>query len=174
MSQRLETEHRGYPIYYGENSDKWHCRDIDLQADTLSALKRKIDEIDRKARQAAAVICYELVPRRGHQVETRDAKLIEYLGTRRPQKHQGDPDEPQHVVASMAKRSFGERVGRQEVKLRDLVPISEEAHKAIDHANALGAKVAEAEAAYKAAVAAIPRLQIDDIDGLVKVAGADQ
>lgn len=41
--QMIETEHRGYKIRYAENEDVWRCHTLDMQGDTLTQLKNKIN-----------------------------------------------------------------------------------------------------------------------------------
>lgn len=49
----IETEHKGYKIRYSENEDVWRSFELDLDAVSLGALKRKIDLVERQARKAA-------------------------------------------------------------------------------------------------------------------------
>ena len=39
----IETEHRGYKIRYAENEDVWRCHALDMQGDTLTQLKNKMN-----------------------------------------------------------------------------------------------------------------------------------
>jgi hypothetical protein len=43
-----ETSHRGYPIRYGINSDRWTCNELNLEAEKLSTLKGQIDRAIRR------------------------------------------------------------------------------------------------------------------------------
>src|SRR6059058_4999435 len=39
----LKTGYKNFTIVYAENQDLWRCWELDVEAATLSALKRKID-----------------------------------------------------------------------------------------------------------------------------------
>lgn len=47
----METDHNGHLIRYNEADDKWECRELDLTANCLSALKTKINDFDAKERR---------------------------------------------------------------------------------------------------------------------------
>lgn len=71
----LTTEHRGFRIRYGENSDEWGCAALDVYAPTLSALKRKIDAIERKTRQTESIPVFVIGYRGGIEPATITAKI---------------------------------------------------------------------------------------------------
>ena len=173
----LETEYRGYLIRYSENGDEWTCYDMGsgaaASAPTLSKMKAKIDKYLLGIRKEAAVECLELETYSGLRIT--DAVIIEYLG---PKVEGGGWNrKPAHVsshkVAAMAQRTGRERTSRRETDLRDFIPNTPAANEAIDLARRLGNAAKDAERAYKEAVAAIPRLTIDDIAELVRVSGLD-
>lgn len=60
MSAEIETEHRGYKIRYAENQDVWRAYALDVEGATLTAVKRKIDAIDRKARSTESIPVFKV------------------------------------------------------------------------------------------------------------------
>lgn len=150
----IETEHAGYAIRYDEHNDLWHCRSLDVQAKTLSALKTKIGAIDADARRvdnAPAIIA----PRWGGSAPT--ACKIVMLDS-------GGADA--WVVVEEQETYRGERrtvLKRQKAKIGDLIAdtpenrvLLAEAHKAQNAASA-------ARDAERAAWEAIPRMTHDQI-----------
>ena len=73
----------------------------------------------------------------------------------------------------MGSRYGKERQSRRETDLSRCVPLGPETEAALAEARRLGKIMLDAENAYKAAVAAIPRVTIDQIDELIKVSGLD-
>lgn len=57
VAETPRTEHRGYGIYYTDNSEVWRCHELDLEAERLSQLKGKIDRALKKMRDADGVRC---------------------------------------------------------------------------------------------------------------------
>lgn len=52
----IETEHRGYKVHYAENQDVWRCWSLEVDAPTLSGVKRKIDKHDKARRTPTETI----------------------------------------------------------------------------------------------------------------------
>lgn len=48
---QITTEHNDRKITYTEHSDEWECKELDVKAKTLSALKTKINEVDAAERR---------------------------------------------------------------------------------------------------------------------------
>jgi hypothetical protein len=171
----LSTEYRGYTIRYNDNSDEWTCADLGRKnsAPTLSKMKANIDDYLRSIRKEAAVICYEL---NAHlSIKLTEATVTEYIGPTIDGSSWGS--NPRHVsghkVAIAAKREGNERIVRREGRLKDCVPMTEEAAQAITEAKRLERIAKAAQADYERAIKAIPRLTIDDVAGLVKASGVD-
>lgn len=171
----LRTEYRGYEIRYNDNSDEWTCSDIGRKnsAPTLSKMKANIDDYLRSIRKEASVICYELSRHGG--LKLTEATVTEYIGPKIDGSSWGGT--PRHVaghkVAVAAKWSGNDKVSRREQSLSDCVPMTPEAAEAITEARRLEAIAKAATAAYEQAVAAIPRLTLEDVSGLVKASGVD-
>ena len=173
----IETEYRGYRITYSENGDEWACYDIasgrGATALTLSKMKARIDKYLLGVREDASVACLEL--QSYGRTEPIEVTIIEYLGPKI--EGGGYSGKPYHVasqqVATMGARHGKERQSRRETDLSKCVPLGPETDAALAEARRLGEIMLDAENAYKAAVAAIPRVTIDQIDELIKVSGLD-
>ena len=50
-SNRITTTHLGHQIAYDEDQDTWECSALLLKAKTLSALRKKIDQLDLSRRR---------------------------------------------------------------------------------------------------------------------------
>jgi hypothetical protein len=57
-SMSIETEHHGYKITYGENTDVWRCWELDVEGKTLSSVKAKIASILSQSRKIDATPAY--------------------------------------------------------------------------------------------------------------------
>lgn len=177
----LETEHRGYRIRYSENGDEWTCFDIGngkgAVAPTLSAMKAKVDKYLLGIRKEAAVPC--LAVETYGRLKITEATITEYVGPKveRPSSYSGEGRRGPYIssqrIAAMALRSGNDRVSRQEQALENFAPIGPATDAAIAEAMRCQKIKDEAEAAFKAAVAAIPRLTLNDISELVRVSGID-
>lgn len=175
----IETEYKGYRILYNDNSDEWSCSDLDVSDPALSKVKAKIDKILNSRRKLESVSAFYLrTDSKPFTVSLTDATVVEYLGpnvvndynvTRLPS---GASPKVQrgHKIAVMVGLD-GERASRRNMPLSHLVADTPETHAAIKVAQDAGAAAKAADAEYRAAVAAIPRLTTDQIAGLVAVSG---
>lgn len=166
----METEYRGYPIRYSENEDKWVCRDCGVTADTLSKAKADIDKLHLKLRKESAVECYQVMGTRDFTVQLLDTKLVEFIGMKPARSwdhHKGKVP----MVAGMAKMPGKERPGRQEKNLYDLVPITDEVHRAVDAVNLMGQIAKAAKQEFDNALKELPRMEMEMIAGLVEASG---
>lgn len=176
----IKIEYRGYPIRYSENEDLWNCYDLgghgkDASEPSLSKLKARIDALILSERKRGSVPC--LILTHNHhtfQIDTIEGAITEYLGPKieRPYGQKERVVVEQRVAVS-AKRSANSRVSRQDSPLSKHALITPEVDAALAEANRLGVLAREANAAYKAAFDAIPRVQIDDISALVKISNLD-
>lgn len=170
----LSTEYRGYVISYSENGDVWNCFDCKVEASTLGKAKAKIDALHLKMRKASAVDAFELVTNYGKPPELEDCKIIDYV--RAVHDHNWMTSAPprlvDHEVASMAHRRGSERKSRRNVKLSGIIKPGPETDAAFDEAVRLWRIFYDADQAFKAAIEAIPRLTLADIDGLVTASKA--
>lgn len=169
----LRVEYRGYTISYNQNRDSWECYDCGIHNEpTLSKVKEKIDKMHLKLRKESALECYEIAAVHSNVVRVYEATVIDYLG---PKMERVWPSreykEVGHKVAAVADRGAGRRA-RRETMLGDLAPITDEVHAKIEEANRLGRIATEAKEAFVAAVRDIPRVRLEDIEGLVKASEA--
>jgi len=169
----LKTEYRGYEIRYSENQDEWVCYDCGVTEPTLSKAKAKIDALHLKMRKAAATPCYE-IREDGFTVGLEDATVIQYRGENweEPWMSSKKARFRGHRVASMCQRGVSSRKSRRDCYLHTLVPQTEEARAAAAEAARLGEIAKAADKAYREAIDAIPRLDIEDIEGLVEASSA--
>ena len=184
----IETTYRGYKITYGESSDQWGCYDLgghgkDTHAPTLTELKAKLDKFLLTTRKKNAFSCMILrlesktVEGRNASVSVAmmDASIIEYCGPKVETRITGlrIPRVVGHKVATTAARGHQGRLTRAETDMEYLAPLGEATDAAISEANRLGAIAEAALADFYKAYKAIPRVQLEDIDELVKISNLD-
>jgi hypothetical protein len=167
----LKIEHRGYAIRYAQNSDTWTCRDLDVDAPTLTKAKDAVNALLLKHRKAAALSVVVLgQPHAGGYVEGRaiDHKSRpqirhEKLGPRATSTLRFT----EHLLGVMSVRHGDARPGKSFIRLCDLAPPTDEVFAAIKaHATLLHA-VKKLESQARKAHAAIPRVSEPDIAALV-------
>lgn len=169
----ISTEHRGYTIRYDENQDSWGCYDCGVDEPTLSKAKDKIDAMHLKLRKKSALACFEIVRPNveGHRAPVftlREAKIIDYLGEEQKRSWMSSqPGETFHQVASVAKRT-GDRAARAKTPLHQLVKDCPETHEKAAEIQRLAEEAHRARVALDAAIRDLPRVQIEDIAGLVE------
>ncbi len=172
----LSTEYRGYAISYSENEDRWNCYACKVSAETIGKVKAKIDAIHLKMRKAAMVRAYEINSNHTHGPELRECRLIDYLGEKWSGSWTASREVVDHRVSSMAVRDsglgIGQRAGRQERNLSEIVAMTPKAEAQMIEAQRLHVIYRAAEDAYQAAIDGLPRLTLEDIAGLIKAAGA--
>jgi len=168
----ISTEYRGYTVQYSENADLWNCPDCGIvDQPTLSKVKERINAMHLKLRKASAMPCFEIageVTYSGAKVRALEGTIIEYIGPKKAR--YGYPEET-HSVAVVSQRPNRDAKSRQEVYLQNLAPDTPEVRAQIAAADALGQIAHEAAEAFRAAVRAIPRVQIEDIADLIKASG---
>ena len=178
----LETTHRGYTIRYSENQDKWWSYDAgdDMEAETLTKLKEKIDRMIAKAKKATAVHFLILnIDILGRKTLMTEAKMTWYLGPKIGNKtgYFSEKEVKGHNVEAVYVSSHwgrpDEKVARRSASLDTCCPDTPEVHAALAEANRLGQLARQADEDYRKAVAAIPRMTLEDIDHLVKLSGVD-
>lgn len=179
----LETTHRGYTIRYSENEDKWRSYDAGdgMEAETLSKLKEKIDRMIARQKKETAIsflVIMDDVSER--QTVLTEAKMTAYLGPKVGNVNYSSSQKEvkgHSVEAVYVARSFGskpdEKAARRSLDLSKCCPDTPEVEAALDEANRLGRIASEANMAHRKAVAAIPRMTLDDIESLVKLSGID-
>lgn len=167
----IKTEYRGYSIHFSENADHWTCNDCDVSDQSLQKVKDRIDRLHLKMRKDSAYGGWELhVDRNKYAVGMIQTKVIDYIGLKPARSWDREKGEV-HMVAAMAKRSGRERAGRQEMKVGSICPDDPAVFKAVEEANRLGHLARVAIQAFNDQLAAIPRLTIDEIGGLVEASG---
>jgi len=181
----LETEHRGYKIRYGENSDEWYSSDAgdNMTAPTLSALKTKIDRMIAKQKKNTAidamVLDVSLSVISNEKTTAINAKLTAYVGPELAkrggissgQQVTGHKVETIYVATRWGKAD--ERPARRVISLSNCCPIGPATDAAIEEANRLGEIAKQAVQQHRKAIDAIPRLTLDQIEALVKISGID-
>lgn len=55
MAHLITTEHRGYEIHYAENQDVWRCHVLNMEGDSLSQLKNKMNRFLAKAAKTGGI-----------------------------------------------------------------------------------------------------------------------
>lgn len=167
----MKTEYRGHTISYSENSDEWWCSDINYSNISMAKVKAKIDAMYLKLRKESAVPCYEINSHGGRSELLTESTVIEYIkGIYRGDTWTGKPVTlVNHMVAVVAQRQGSTRAARREIELSRLAPATPETRAAADLVRQRHDEYLAAMKAYEAAVEAIPRLTIEDVDALVRV-----
>lgn len=169
----IKTEYRGYEIRYSENEDAWRCDVVKDSKASLSKMKQAIDRMHLKMRKEAATDSAILRIHNGFSLTA--CSIVEYLGEKWSRGGYGSAREPKfegHRVAVVAERDGREKAARSEERLENLVKLGPEADAAIEKAKTSLKKVREAEEIYRADIAAIPRLTIQDISKIVDASDA--
>lgn len=169
----IEVIHRGYTIRFNENSDEWACHDAGYYSSPkLSNVKQRIDKMLLDERKKSALPCFEIGGAYHRQAKKTEAKIIEFVKTRVERDYSNRQKPPQHIVASVAQRSGSEKASRREVDISDLMPDTPEAHAAFVRFEEACAREQEAHEATTDAFNAIPRVTLDMIPALVRIAQA--
>jgi hypothetical protein len=171
----IEIEYRGHVIRYSENADEWTCYDLNsYSSPKLSNVKQRIDKMYLDQRRKSALPCYILEG--GYDIHGPlrkiEASIIEYVGPEHRRDHSRGmtADVVDHKVATTAVRHGNERASRTVSELSGLMADTPEALAAFDQAVALYKKARAAWDAYREAVKQIPRVSLDDIPDLVRIA----
>lgn len=164
----IKTEYRGHSISYSENSDEWWCQDINYSNVSMQKVKAKIDAFYLKLRRESAVPCYEISSFGGpSKTESTIIEFVKTVEQRAWATHAVTRVEQK--VAAVAKRAGSERAARREVGIETLMPETPAALAAFAEAERLYEDVRKAEAAFRAAFDAIPRITLDDVAALKKI-----
>jgi hypothetical protein len=171
----ITTEYRGHEIRYDQNADEWTSYDLagkTKSSPSLSKIKAAIDAMYLAERKANATACLEV---RNHtSLKVVDATLVEYLGpTIERSLHSQMRRISDHKVASVARREGSSKPSRCEMPLSCFAPLSPETDAALVRVREAETVLRRAQKAYKDAVAAIPRVTLDDIADLVRLSGID-
>jgi hypothetical protein len=145
----IKTEHNGYEITYGENSDLWSCWSLGMEASTLTALKTKINQFDVVKRRLSNVpVLYN-----GYQDSCQPgvATLL-------------DPD-GKHVWITLDGANKGSRDERKKVELDRLIPYSPENIAVSVEAARLRDEGYRLQKEGKDLLAALPRMTVADLAG---------
>lgn len=174
MSDQLIIHYRGYEIRWNDNLEEWSCDDLSgklRSSDKPSKLKAAIDKMYLDRRKAAAVAVLEVTYGGHSRGELIDAKVTEYLGSRRDSRYVKGKSEyyDRHKVAVSALRGSNDKISRQEKELTDLAMDTPEVREAYARYSDLYNQAKELDRQANAAREAIPRLTIEDIKPLVEL-----
>lgn len=167
----IKTEYRGYTITYREDENVWRCAALnDNGGSSLLAVKGKIDKLHLELRKEAAVPAYFLGFERREE-----CRVIEYLGQNisRERVNGEYVNVPSFTVAVLSREDGKSKWSRSIKNLRNLIPATPEAEKAWEEYLRLKAEIAAASRKAEKALEAIPRLTIEEIQGLVALADPD-
>lgn len=172
----IEVNHRGYTIHYNENTDEWCASGANMFSHAkLTTVRGKIDQMLRAERQASSVPAFfiDADPFRGPQ-NPEPATVIEYVRERWDRDYKTGLNVMRgHTVAVMAGGiGMKDRKSRRDVNMESLMPANPEALAA--YSNYLDIKHELQKLVVKArqAVAAVPRLTLEDIAELHRIAKA--
>lgn len=153
MAAMIETEHRGYKIRYSENEDVWRAYALDAEGVTLTAVKRKIDAIDRKARSVETIAAFRIGFRDNVEAGTITAKVGRSVTGRN---RYWDQKEAVWFVNLQTK-------SRSRVELKDLIEDTPENRARLDDYVRLCNEVSRIEAQAKSVLEAIPRMAMESM-----------
>lgn len=175
----VKFTYRGYEIHFSMNSEEWYCNEIEMLSKThrdgtvsssylsspkLPEVKAGIDKFLTEMRKAAGVEAF-IISGATSKPEKRNCMVVEYHGTKR---NYADK-KPEHKASTMAIRHGNGKPSRVEGSLRDMMPNTPEALAAFEEAVEAHKALEAARLHYVGVFARIPRLQPEDIPGLVKV-----
>lgn len=176
----IEVIHRGYVIRYNENADEWSCSDAGYYSSPkLSNVKQRIDKILLDVRKKAALDVFSIGGSADIRAGKNAVRIIEYLGREkvsslRANYGSGGKVDGEHKVAAFGKDGWSEKKARREYTINNLMPDTSEAHAAFARYEEACAREREAKQATKVAFEAIPRVTIDMISELVRIADAPE
>lgn len=148
------TEHRGYSIYYTDNSEIWRCQDLDLEAERLSQLKSKIDRELKKMREADGVSVLYLFD--GHVTEALVIKVI--VQTRLEHTREGSKDIRRVYLHWYGGRRGDRKTLQARQEIGDFLPDTPEVRDMLREAERQGAEIDALRAKREAFLDTIPRV----------------
>lgn len=165
----ITVEHRGYTIRFNENSDEWTCPEAGYYShQKLSTVKTYIDKMTLAVRKKSALLCFEIDRTYASKTES---KIIEYLGQEKKRNYStGNFDLGDHRVAVVAQRGGSDRATRSTMTVGNLMPDTPEAHDAFERYLSLHKAAEVAAKTAREAFNAIPRVTVDMIPDLVRIA----
>jgi hypothetical protein len=167
----ISIEYRGHTIRWADNEDCWTCWDLGNKAKSspkLSVIKAAIDKIYLAERKAASTQCWEI---NSHSGTREFANVIEYVGPKVERAWAGEiTSETKHIVGVVAKREGSERNSRKDIETSRLAPVGEATDKAWAAYEVAMESRKLAQSRERDALAAVPRLSLDDINELVALA----
>ena len=170
----ISVEHRGYTIRFSENADEWSCNDVQtkdgryLSSPSLAKVRAGIDRMLLDVRKASAVRAIEIGS--SHHPSFVEALITEFIKTVNNRDYKNRELPPKHVVAVVSTRGGDKKAARRLVTLNDLAPDTPEAHGAFEYFKAKEAEAATAAAVAREAFDGIPRMTLDMIEPLVRIA----
>jgi hypothetical protein len=171
----IEVDHRGYKITFNENADEWYCADVGnyYTSPSLAKVRARIDAMLLAVRKASAVKCFEIGKAHSStfsQSKT-EAQIVEYVKKVENKKyHSNEVVSIDHVVAVVAQRPGSSRASRRDAELKELMPDTPEAHAAHEAFLVFLAEERAATARAREAFAAIPRVTLEQVEELRKIA----
>lgn len=173
MDEKIEIQYRGYAISFGHNSGLWSCRELDLENIDISKVKAGIDRICLKLRKENAVDCLYLT----HGDELHPAKIIEYAGhsTKRIGPAGTGPRVFEHhlVYAMRPSYSSTDRHSRQRDNLDSFIQPGPLTDAILAEINSERETIKRAKQRIYELKQQYPRVTIDDIQALVKIAAVE-
>jgi hypothetical protein len=172
MADPIRIEYRGCIIQFSENQSIWRSYDLDVENVDLSKVKAAIDRILLKVRKDNATPVLFLADEYSSNSKLSEGSIIEYIGECKSSTGYGKnaKDVLDHKVAVVGKRGTNERESRRTETLSKLVKKCPEAFEVLAKVNALESEIREMETKLRALRKTYPRLTVEDISALVKIA----
>ena len=170
----ITVEHRGYKIVFNEHADEWSCPEVNhFSSPSLLKVRAKIDSMLLSVRKKIAVKCFEIGSSHNSRwaQEKIEATIVEYEKQEIVRKYGSQETiSINHLVASVAQRPGSSKASRRTAKLSELMSDTPEAHAAHDAFLVLLEEERAAARRTEAAFKAIPRVTVEDIAELHKIA----
>lgn len=167
MSQ-ITLEHLGYEIQFSEDPEEWRCRDLDMRAKTLKALKAKMSKQDAAARKVSMPCAffegsYSSKPRRGEVVLIAKASEQKWE-TRRVASFKSERVSLPTVWVMAGKRNGGNSRERLQMRVDSLLDLTDPATEdLLREYQDLDQQAREMAERAKAVREKIPRMSIEQI-----------
>lgn len=171
---RIEIIHRGYPITFSENESVWRCWDLDAENMDLTKVKAAIDRELLKVRKDNATPAMYLDHGGYGRISTLiEGTITEYQGAimeGRGSFGTGPKEVVDHKVGFVAQRGKKDRASKRCEKLSGMIRPGADSEQILQQINALEQECDSIEKRISALKKSFPRLTVEDISALVKIA----
>ncbi len=153
----MTIEHNGRDLTFREDDETWSCREMNMTAKSLKALKSKLDKFDGQARKVSAPVLVI-----DHWGKTERAEIVMIAKPKDWEKtYQGS--RYVGVPSVWVTKVNGNKVERSKQKLENCLAINTENQVILDSVTTKRNEIARLEGEAKALLASIPRITIEEL-----------